>query len=117
MGGRGYCRAVCLKDAKADAVIDYAKRVKDWPTLETAVEKKMEDQTEFVRWWAENVRGKGKRANSADPRYFVEEAETNTEISHQQVSKWSRRLEEPEKYREMLYGAAYAKAMAGSASV
>ena len=36
-------------DAKADAVIDYAKRVTDWPTLETAVEKKMEDQTEFVR--------------------------------------------------------------------
>ena len=48
LGGRGYCRAVCLKDAKADAVIDYAKRVKDWPTLETAVEKKMEDQTEFA---------------------------------------------------------------------
>ncbi len=34
-------------DAKADTVIDYAKKVKDWPTLETAVEKKMEDQAEF----------------------------------------------------------------------
>ena len=42
-------------DAKANAVIDYAKKVKDWPSLETAVEKKMEDQTEFVRWWTEKV--------------------------------------------------------------
>jgi hypothetical protein len=42
-------------DAKADSVIDYAKRVKDWPTLETAVEAKIEDQREFVRWWKETV--------------------------------------------------------------
>jgi hypothetical protein len=34
------------KDAKADAIIDYAKRVKDWPTLETAVETKIEAQRE-----------------------------------------------------------------------
>jgi hypothetical protein len=42
-------------DAKADAVIDYAQRVKDWPTLETAVDTKIEDQKEFVRWWRETV--------------------------------------------------------------
>ena len=47
------------RDAKADAVIDYAKKVKDWPSLETAVEKKMEDQAEFVRWWDENVQRPG----------------------------------------------------------
>ena len=45
-----------VRDARADAVIDFAKRVHDWPTLETAVEKKLENQTEFVRWWDENVR-------------------------------------------------------------
>ena len=39
-------------------------------------------------------------------------AEAKTGISHQQVSKWRRRLADPEKYREMLYGAAYHKAMA-----
>ena len=42
-----------VQDAKADAVIAYAKKVKDWPTLETAVEQKMEDQSEFVDWWDE----------------------------------------------------------------
>ena len=100
-------------DAKADAVIDYAKKVKDWPTLETAVEKKMEDQTEFVRWWDENVRPAGQGRNVAEQRqYSVEEAESLTGITKQQVSKWRRRLKEPEKYRDMLYGAAYHKAMA-----
>ena len=55
------------RDAKADAVIEYAKKVRDWPTLAAAVDKKMEDQAEFVRWWKEKVtpgqgrRGKAKR--------------------------------------------------------
>ena len=46
-------------DAKADAFIAYAIRVKDWTTLENAVAQKLEDQAEFVRWWDENVRRKG----------------------------------------------------------
>ena len=45
--------------AKADAVIAYAKRVRDWPTLEAAVEQKLEDQAEFVRWWDEAVQRPG----------------------------------------------------------
>lgn len=101
-----------LNDAKADAVIDFAKRVRDWPLLEEAIEKKMEDQTEFVRWWDEGVRDKGQRANVSDPRHFAADAEELTGIRKQQVSKWRRRLREPEKYRAMLFGAAYAKAMA-----
>ena len=101
------------RDAKADAVIDYAKKVRDWPTLETAVEQKMEDQAEFVGWWKENVRPAGQGRNVAEQRqYSVEEAEALTGITKQQVSKWRRRLKEPEKYREMLFGAAYYKAMA-----
>ncbi len=31
------------------AAEEYAKRVRDWPALETAVERKMEEHTEFVR--------------------------------------------------------------------
>ena len=45
-------------------------------------------------------------------RMVCSDAEVLTGITHQQVSKWRRRLKEPEKYREMLFGAAYAKAMA-----
>ena len=99
-----------VKDAKLDAVIEYAQRVKDWPTLETAVDQKIEEQEEFVRWWRDNVRGKGKKSNSTDPRYFQEKAEELTGIKHQQVSKWSKRLTDKPKYRETLYGAAWKKA-------
>lgn len=104
------------RDAKVDAVIDYAKKVRDWPTLETAVDAKMEDQAEFVRWWRETVTpnhgGNRKDQVRRAGHLTFEQAEAATAITHQQVSKWDRRLKEPEKYRAMLYGAAYAKAMA-----
>lgn len=99
-------------DAKADALIDFARRIHDWPLLEQAVEAKMEEQAEFVRWWKENVRGRGERANSAGRGYFVEDAENSTGITHQQVSKWGKRLQDREKYRTVLFGAAWRKAMA-----
>jgi len=93
------------REAATGAVIDYAKTVKDWPSLEIAVEKKMEDQAEFVRWWDENVRPAG-QGNNAGRRYLSkDEADDQTGITQQQVSKWRRRLKEPEKYAEMLYGA------------
>jgi hypothetical protein len=102
------------EDAKADAVIDYAKRVKDWPTLEEAIARKLEDQAEFVRWWAENVRPGGRPTETVTGQlqFSAEEAEGSTGINKHQVSKWRRRLNEPEKYSAMLFGAAYHKAMA-----
>ena len=103
------------RDAKADAVIDYAKKVKDWPTLEIAVEKKMEDQTEFVRWWGETVTPNMKRKSAVADRgqqTAVEKAEADTDITKQQVSKWGQRLKDIEAYRDLLYGHAYRKAMA-----
>ena len=52
--------------------------------------------------------------NNADQHSFsVEEAERRSGIKKWQVSRWGSRLEDPEKYGAMLYGAAYAKAMAG----
>lgn len=106
-------------DAKADAVIDYAKRVKDWPTLETAVETKIEDQAEFVRWWRETVRppgGKEAQAIGAGRGQLVrDDAESLTGISHQQVSRWSKSLKDREAYRAKLFGKAYAAAMAMAA--
>lgn len=46
-------------DARADAVIEYAKKVRDWPLLLEAVEQKMDELEELVRWWRDNVRKKG----------------------------------------------------------
>ena len=36
------------RNAKADAVFEYAKKVRDWLMLEVAIEQKMKDQTDFV---------------------------------------------------------------------
>lgn len=47
------------KDARADAVIAYAKRMKDWPLLERAVEAKIKEQAQFVEWWDANVQRPG----------------------------------------------------------
>lgn len=100
-----------LAQAKDDAIIELAQRTKNWPLLESAVEKKLDDQEDFINWWRENVRGKGKRANNADPGYFVEEAEQSTGITQQQVSKWAKRLSKRDEYRAALYGVAYRQAM------
>jgi hypothetical protein len=108
-----------IKDAKAGAIIEYAKNIKDWPLLMQAVEAKLEEQRKFVRWWDEKVArkgadvGRGRPLDIADRRLLsVEQAEQLTGINKQQVSKWRKRLQEPEKYREILYGTAYRKAMA-----
>ncbi len=45
-------------------------------------------------------------------RLSVDDAEALTGFTKLQAHKWRRRLKEPKKYRELLYGAAHAKAMA-----
>ena len=61
--------------ARWRGVIDYAKRIMDQPPLETAVDQKMEDQAEFVRWRKENVRPAWQGRNVRDQRqYLVDKA-------------------------------------------
>lgn len=105
-------QATKTKDAKLEAVIDYAKRMHDWPLLEQAVDQKIEEQIEFVQWWKDNVRGPGK-ANYSRPGIFgLDQAEELTGITKEQVSKWRKRLADRDKYRATLYGVAWKKAMA-----
>lgn len=100
------------KDAKIDAVIDYAKRMHDWPLLEQAVDQKIEEQIEFIQWWKDNVRGPGKSNYSRPGIFGLDEAEELTGITKEQVSKWKKRLTDRDKYRATLYGVAWKKAMA-----
>jgi hypothetical protein len=80
-----------IKDAKADTIIEYAKNIKDWPLLMQAVEQKLEDQREFVRWWDEtvSVRLHSHSKVNADQRSPLsrEQAESLTGITQQQVSE------------------------------
>jgi hypothetical protein len=52
-------KKTALKQAKTTAVAAVARKVKDWATLEAAIEAKIEDQREFVRWWQEVVQRPG----------------------------------------------------------
>lgn len=103
------------RDSEFDAVIEHAKRVKDWPLLERAIDAKIEEQGEFVAWWKAEVRGKGEKGNSPDRGYFVADAEELSGIRHQQVSRWNKKLKDPGKYRNELYSPTYKKAMAEQA--
>jgi len=100
------------RDAATAAEIVYAKRVRDWPLLRDAIKRKLDDQTKFVSWWGKHVRGPGKVNSRRTGEIAVDAAEESTGISNQQVSKWKRRLKEPDKYEAMLYGDAYSRAMA-----
>jgi phage N-6-adenine-methyltransferase len=104
------------RDIEADFIIDFAKATKDWPLLERAVDKKIEDQQKFVAWWGETVRPTGPRPINADPRLLtLEETERLTGITLQKVSKWKERLRDLPAYREKLYGVAWKAAMAETA--
>jgi hypothetical protein len=96
----------------ADAVIEFAKRVKDWPLLVEAVDQKIIDQQEFVAWWGKEVRPHGVRSDNADPRFLaVEDAERQSGITQQTESKWAKRLRDIPAYRIRLYGPSYKAAM------
>lgn len=101
--------------AKADAVIAYGVKIRDWPLVEEAIAAKIEDQLEFLSWWDTNVRVDGRPKTCADlstlsPLLTLDQAETLTKISHQQVSRWRKALKNQEAYRQKLLDAAYKKA-------
>lgn len=107
-----------VKDAKLDAVIEYAKRIRDWPLLERAVGEKVDEQAEFVRWWRNSVRRLGNPAKKSAKLKNAErgsltlcDAEKLTDIKQQQVSKWAKRLQKPDEYRAALFGVTYRQAM------
>jgi hypothetical protein len=102
------------QEAKVNAIIQFAARVRDWPLLSDAVDAKIEDQREFVRWWDEAV---GVRLHAgtelgAERRSTLtkDQAEHDTEITHQQVSRWRKSIRDVAKYREQLIVAARRKA-------
>lgn len=96
-----------LKQAALDYSIEHAKQIKDWPTLETAVDKKIEESHKFVAWWDANVREKGKRANVRDHGHFVDEVEELTGITKQRKSDLGQRLKNSTKFRLYLLGTEY----------
>jgi phage N-6-adenine-methyltransferase len=100
------------RQAKLDAIIEFAGKLHDWPLLAEAIDAKVDEQQRFVGWWdsPEGVREKGQRANSAARGHFVADAERDIGVTHQQVSRWRTSLAKPDVYRERLRQVAYRKA-------
>jgi hypothetical protein len=63
-------------------------------TLEIAVDRKIEDQAEFVRWWRETITanqnlGRGKKVAQSSATLLQPDAEELTGVKHQQVFRWA----------------------------
>lgn len=102
----------------ADAAIQKATALKDWPSLERAIEIKIDEQQDFVRWWDENVRGDGrpgKTVSRPDTVLSADEAERRTGFDKLQVSRMRKRVSDPDRYRAQLAAAAWKKAFPDSA--
>jgi ParB family chromosome partitioning protein len=103
-----------LNQAAIDYTIEEAKRIKEWPALEKAIDAKITEQIKFVAWWKVNVsRPGGDRqsdealSRSQDNALSTPQAETLTGMSKQRVSSLRGQLGDPERYRAHLLGAEY----------
>jgi phage N-6-adenine-methyltransferase len=95
------------EQAKADALIGYARDVKDWELFLEAITAKIRQQEEFIEAWRERVsvrHGLNRHTiENADPRSLsLDEAEDLTGIAQQQVARWKQRLANPSRYRERM---------------
>jgi hypothetical protein len=102
-------------ETQLDAVIAAAAALGRWTILEDAVDAKLDEQAEFVRWWDESVRRPG--GNTRSPIIVsrpdtmdVAAATAETDVTKLQVSRWRKSLADRERYRARIILAAYRKA-------
>jgi phage N-6-adenine-methyltransferase len=98
-----------LTDTAIDFGIEEAKRIKDWPRLEAAVDEKIDEQRKFVAWWTVAVSPNKRRCSfrSETTNLSADRAEQETGISKLQVTRMRAKLADPDRYRVRLLGAGY----------
>lgn len=101
------------------ARINLAARLGNTEVLEKEIDAKLDDEEDAVQWWRVTVRGKGQRRNgnpnNVDPALFVEEAEKILGFDQQTVSKWAKKLQKRDEYREQCVRAARKKLLLDAA--
>lgn len=113
--------AAKLNIAKADAVAQLAEKLHDWPLLEKAIDAKLDEQEDFVNWWRAHVTPRHRPGRSGaelvDGRGLIScaEAESRTEVTKQQVSRWSTWLARRDETRTQLIQAAMRRQLAEGA--
>jgi phage N-6-adenine-methyltransferase len=108
-----------LNIAALDYGIEEAKRIRDWPVLEKAVDEKLTEQIKFVAWWKGHVTGQGTRTDlNRDPGESLpmRKAEEVTGMKQQRVADLRKRLRKPDKYRQHLLGTEYFAAFLAAVS-
>jgi hypothetical protein len=92
--------------AKADALIELANKLKDWPLLERAVDAKIREQRRFLGWWGRTVQRPGgdrQTIHAAEHEWYsVERAHAETGITQPQVSRWRTHLDHEDAYRKRM---------------
>ncbi len=99
-----------LKVAALDYGIEEAKRIKDWPVLEKAVDGKIEEQGKFIVWRNGNIRGVGQPQKNGDCSVTKLSDQQITDISgvtKKQAERIADRLIQRDEYREYLLGTEY----------
>jgi hypothetical protein len=104
-------------NAKSEALIEYAQKVRNWEALDTAVDKHIENQSQLVAWWREVVTPRqssaggppGKKASNAERGSTLSkgEAEKLSGFRQQKISKFGRLLEDIPAYTARLRGPSY----------
>lgn len=97
--------------------MDFAAKVRDWPLLQQAIALKLNEQEDFVNWWEGAVTvnhgaGRGNKNNSDPCSFSKSDAESETGISQQQVSRWRKRLKDRDKSEKELFETFYKRGMA-----
>jgi hypothetical protein len=97
------------KLAGLDGNIVTLRRLRDWPSLKAAVDAKIAEQAAFVAWWDT---GPGQRQHENQHTLLVNaaaggplpvaEAETQTGISQQTVSRWRTALADRDAYTQRI---------------
>ena len=96
-----------LNDRALIFTIEEAKRIRDWPALEQAIDQKIEEEIKFVNWWTITVTPSGggarRRGNGPDtPSISEPAAKELTGIGKVQKMRMMHRLKDPDKYRRDL---------------
>jgi hypothetical protein len=100
-----------------NAAVQHAKDMQDWKAGEKAAGWMVKEQRRFVAWWEVNVTPNRERKSvSADrgKQITMKQAEAETSISNQQVSRWRKEIGRPG-YERRIFNPSHKKAMADGA--
>jgi hypothetical protein len=98
-----------VRDAAADYTIEHAKRIKDWPALEQAVDLKIKEQQKFSAWRETNIRDASRPTKNSDGTVRLSSAKITeiTGVGEKQASRMRSKLADLESYRAYLLGSQY----------